>query len=156
MTNTLLHPTLLGRKDVIEAAGGYRSVPAEDWDLWMRLALQGSRLARIAMFTLLYRRHAGQVTANAEWRTAHAVDSRTADVHKLLAEKLLGWGEGAYAALHGVGSMTIALELLDAVYEEAGNFGWRDRIGVRTNALIVRRQTRNLYLAGQGDRAHER
>ena len=37
--------------------GGYRSVPAEDYDLWMRVASAGGRIRRLAPWGLLYRIH---------------------------------------------------------------------------------------------------
>mgnify|MGYP001742516706 CR=1 FL=1 len=63
LTNPVCHPTMLATREVIDRVGGYRSVPAEDYDLWMRVASAGGRIR------LLYRIHPGQVTGNKAWRS---------------------------------------------------------------------------------------
>ncbi|PXX03202.1 glycosyltransferase family 2 protein [Mycolicibacterium moriokaense] len=147
-TNTLLHPTLVGRRSTIVAAGGYRTVPAEDWDLFMRMALRGDRLARTSMPGLLYRRHVGQVTQTEAWRT-RPVDSAIASVHDDLADELIGCGRSSYAALSGAtadsAQLASALDVLDAVWTKSAAFSWRDRFGVRANVIGVRRQLRGRY-----------
>ena len=146
LTNTLLHPTLVGKKSAFTSIGGYRTVPAEDWDLWMRLALAGCRMARLATFTLLYRRHSGQVTADVKWRASHAADSKTALVHEALAEQLVGRSSGAYAALHGVGDHGAAVDFIDEVCASSRSLGWDDRLAIRVNATAVKRITRRMYV----------
>ena len=68
-TNPVCHPTMLATREVIDRVGGYRSVPAEDYDLWLRVAAAGGRIRRLAAWGLLYRIHPGQVTGNASWRS---------------------------------------------------------------------------------------
>jgi len=53
--NPAIHPTLFARKTAIAGVGGYRNVPAEDLDLWLRLAIQGYKMARDWVPALLYR-----------------------------------------------------------------------------------------------------
>lgn len=72
MGNVLVHPTMIGRRSVIDDAEGYRETSAEDYDLWLRLANSGRRLTRIATPTLLYRRHAGQVSKTGAWLDAES------------------------------------------------------------------------------------
>ena len=104
LTCVLMHSTLVGRRSAIVDAGCYRRVPAEDWDLWIRMALQGARLGRIALPALLYRRHAEQITATKVWQKEFAYAVETAQVHQELSQRLLGFGEaGAYAARPGRG-----------------------------------------------------
>jgi len=57
------HPTVLIRKDVLEATGGYRGVvlDAEDNDLWLRIA-ERYTVANLSSVVLSYRLHANQVT----------------------------------------------------------------------------------------------
>ena len=69
LTNPVCHPTMLATREIMDRVGGYRSVPAEDYDLWMRVASAGGRIRRIAPWGLLYRIHPGQVTGNASWRS---------------------------------------------------------------------------------------
>ena len=68
LTNPVCHPTMLATREVIDRVGGYRSVPAEDYDLWLRVAAAGGRIRRLAAWGLLYRIHPGQVTGNKAWR----------------------------------------------------------------------------------------
>lgn len=66
--NPFGHPTVVMRKALFEACGGYRdSCPhAEDYDLWVRM-LERCRAANIPEPLLLYRIHPGQ-TAFRDWR----------------------------------------------------------------------------------------
>lgn len=54
--NAIAHPTVMMRRDAIEAAGGYREAywRAEDYDLWLRLAERG-RLANLPEPLIEYR-----------------------------------------------------------------------------------------------------
>lgn len=70
IANPVSHPTALLRRRSLETLDGYREVPAEDYDLWLRMCLGGFRLAKLRMPTLLYRIHTAQITADAEWRQA--------------------------------------------------------------------------------------
>jgi len=58
----IAHPTLVARREVLLAAGGYdgRCYPSEDLDLWFRLADRGE-LANLGERLLLYRRHKAAV-----------------------------------------------------------------------------------------------
>lgn len=69
LTNPVCHPTMLATREIIDRVGGYRAVPAEDYDLWMRVASAGGRIRRLAAWGLLYRIHPGQVTGNKAWRS---------------------------------------------------------------------------------------
>jgi len=54
-TNPIAHPTVMFRKSSIIDVGGYRESVAEDLDLWLRVALAGHEIRRIAWPTVLYR-----------------------------------------------------------------------------------------------------
>jgi glycosyltransferase involved in cell wall biosynthesis len=60
--NALCHPSLLASRDAMISAGGYRDVGAEDFDLWLRMVQDGSRLCKIAAPVLVYRTHQGQIS----------------------------------------------------------------------------------------------
>lgn len=50
------HPSVMFRRDVVLAAGGYRDGPfAEDYDLWLRLFEAGHRIAKLPEVLLLWR-----------------------------------------------------------------------------------------------------
>jgi glycosyltransferase involved in cell wall biosynthesis len=150
LADALMHPTLLGRRSTIVGAGGYRRVPAEDWDLWIRMALRGSRLGRIALPTLLYRRHAEQVSATKVWQKALAHGVETAQVHQELSQRLLGFSEaGAYTALSvpsaGPKEVSAAMNLIKAVRMAANAFPFRDRLSMRTTARMAMLRMRGIY-----------
>jgi glycosyltransferase involved in cell wall biosynthesis len=90
LTNPVSHPTMVARRRVLAAVGGYRAVPAEDLDLWIRLANDGRSMARLALPTLLYRIHPGQVTASSDWRLASWSDESVSRVYQLLSASMLG------------------------------------------------------------------
>ncbi len=57
------HPSVMYRREVIQAVGGYRSVPwAEDYDLWLRLYLAGARFGKIRRVLLWWREHPTRLT----------------------------------------------------------------------------------------------
>lgn len=90
LTNPVSHPTLFARRTAIEEVGGYRAVPAEDYDLWLRLAVARRPLARLAVPTLLYRRHPEQVTSSESWRRASWTDEQVQEAYGSLAHALTG------------------------------------------------------------------
>ncbi|MGT2425260.1 glycosyltransferase family 2 protein [Amnibacterium kyonggiense] len=93
LENPLAHPSMLARTDVLRAAGGYVPGPAEDYELWLRLAAGGARLRRLAAPGILYRMHPAQVTREAEWRTALSKDEHLRVAYLALAQQL-GWTGG--------------------------------------------------------------
>lgn len=90
LTNPVAHPTLMARRTALERAGGYRQVPTEDYDLWLRLAADGARLERLRLPGLAYRMHPGQVTASTQWRQASWSDPTIGAAYSQLSELLLG------------------------------------------------------------------
>ena len=57
----LPHPTIMARKDVLLSNSGYcYGLYAEDWDLWLRLARSGVKMAVIEHNLLKYRIHKNQ------------------------------------------------------------------------------------------------
>jgi glycosyltransferase involved in cell wall biosynthesis len=61
----LLHPSVMMRRDAVQAVGKYRNFPMEDVDLYLRLAERG-RLARVPEFLLHYRVHAQNISRSKE------------------------------------------------------------------------------------------
>jgi glycosyltransferase involved in cell wall biosynthesis len=61
--NPVCHPTVVMRKAVFEAAGGYRKalLDADDYDLWLRVS-ERSQLANLKTCILQYRIHPDQVS----------------------------------------------------------------------------------------------
>lgn len=150
LTCALMHSTLVGRRSAIVDAGCYRRVPAEDWDLWIRLALQRARLGRIALPALLYRRHAEQVTASKVWQKQFAHAAETAQVHQELSQRLFGFSEvGAYAALTGSWAkptdVRAAMNLIKAVRKAAHSFPLSERISMLATARMAKVRMKGIY-----------
>ena len=61
--NCLMHPTVMLRRDLVLAAGGYRPIytAAEDYDLWLRLS-EHYELSNLPDVLLRYRGHGNQAT----------------------------------------------------------------------------------------------
>jgi glycosyltransferase involved in cell wall biosynthesis len=59
--NPIAQPSVMFRKEAVVAAGGYcyDRYPAEDYELWSRLATRGTRFANLAEPLLKYRLHPG-------------------------------------------------------------------------------------------------
>lgn len=62
LRNPYIHPTMFARSDSLRRAGGYRTGPAEDYDLWLRAASNGAGMLRSAYPVICYRKHSNQVS----------------------------------------------------------------------------------------------
>lgn len=72
----ITHPTVMFRRDVVIAAGGYRDGPfAEDYDLWLRLFEQGHRIAKIPEVLLDWRDGATRLSRTDERCSRQAFDA---------------------------------------------------------------------------------
>ena len=61
----LVHPSTTFRREALEAVGGWRDAGwAEDWDLLLRLAAGGWRLAKVPQVLLWWRDSPGRLTRN--------------------------------------------------------------------------------------------
>jgi hypothetical protein len=84
LTCCVTHGSILARTDVLRRAGGYRPemVPAEDYDLWLRL-LPRHRFLKLEERLYRYRVHADQSGARArERQTRHAVLAKLQHVRR--------------------------------------------------------------------------
>jgi len=78
--NVIWHPTVLMRRDVFIAAGGYRLsfLDAEEYDLWLRIA-ERSQLANLEQIVLAYRIHPQQISQRkVKQQTLSALAARAA------------------------------------------------------------------------------
>jgi len=71
--NPFVHSTMIARRQALLDLDGYSSLPAEDYDLWIRAAEAGYRFSRTPIPKILYRVHKGQVTAEKGWRESSVV-----------------------------------------------------------------------------------
>jgi glycosyltransferase involved in cell wall biosynthesis len=87
--NCFTHPTVMLRKDLLLAVGGYREAYrlAQDYDLWLRLA-EHSELANLPDPLLYYRVYAGQVSVRKlEQQTVSVVGARAAAEERRVSGK---------------------------------------------------------------------
>ena len=70
-SSPIVHPSVMMRRQVVEAVGGYRPEfeGAEDYDLWLRLSML-TYLDNLPHIGLFYRRHASQVSKTSSFRQA--------------------------------------------------------------------------------------
>jgi glycosyltransferase involved in cell wall biosynthesis len=88
--NPLAQPSVMFRKSIIQAAGGYQYdlYPAvEDYDLWSRLAAGGAQLANLPEALLEYRLHPGGMKAT----RLKGLLRGTLDVKQRYWRQALGW-----------------------------------------------------------------
>lgn len=95
--NPFMHPTMLARTSILRDLGGYRPVPSEDYELWLRAAARGARLERAAVPRVIYRRHPGQVTAQVAWRASRSETSLVEQSFLRLGELQLGFTPSWFA-----------------------------------------------------------
>jgi hypothetical protein len=137
MRNPVTHSSMCGRLDRVLAVGGYRQVPAEDYDLWMRLAADGARLVRTATPTVLYRVHSGQITASDEWRQEARSAPGYADSYEQLCHRTLSTEPTWFRALRRLDVLEDDErrrklgELSNLIDREATNVGWIERRALR-------------------------
>ncbi|MDO4244203.1 MAG: glycosyltransferase [Actinomyces sp.] len=125
LTNPVSHPTMLARRELIDRVGGYRAVPAEDYDLWLRCAAAGARMRRVARWGLVYRVHPAQITASSNWRARSWADPDQAQAFADLSERTVGRRLTRLVALQG----------LDPVERAAGVEEFRRAVEPVVNAV---------------------
>lgn len=141
--NGFAHPTMLARASVLRELGGYRQVPSEDYDLWLRAALSGATISRVATPGVIYRIHAGQVTADPGWQRDRARDDSVVALVEQLAQRLLGftpafirWRKSGFDAT----AVPAAIDdELDAVRDAAKPLPWSDRLVVTSRLRQISR-----------------
>ena len=90
LTNPVSHPTMIARRSILDAVGGYRAVPSEDYDLWLRCAGSGAQLHRVGIWGLLYRIHPTQITASSRWRQESWNSPEQAEAFADASERIVG------------------------------------------------------------------
>ena len=87
--NPLVHPTLLARKATLLEVGGYQKSPAEDLNLWLRLALNGNPIIRDGVPAILYRYHKNSISHQSFYPATVSEDASINDLRRQLAQLLL-------------------------------------------------------------------
>jgi hypothetical protein len=126
LSNPVAHSTTLAERATVTDIGGYRTVPAEDYDLWLRLQAAGVPLACAAVPGILYRVHPGQVTAATGWRSSSWTDERTSQAFAALCRRVLGEPFPRLVALASADGLSptdfeATLARFDAAFRAASN-----------------------------------
>lgn len=141
--NGFAHPTMLARADVMRELGGYRPVPSEDYDLWLRAALADFRISRVAAPGVIYRIHDSQVTADPGWQRDRARDNSVVTLVEQLARRVLGFTPGFIRwRKSGFDATAVPAALADevaAVREAAASLPWSDRLVVTSRLRQIAR-----------------
>ncbi|MCC6512112.1 MAG: glycosyltransferase [Pirellulaceae bacterium] len=147
----MFHPTVLMRKRIVQAVGGYRRQhePADDHDLWLRLAQRG-RLANLQEVVLCYRLHASSLcwqrsatqrdNMNRILEEAYAARGLSMPAELVLSSDIVrspgGPGKWARMAAKGYAPRT-ALKHLRKLWQEPVGNGYRMRMTLETLMRIA-------------------
>ena len=133
-----IHSGTAATRAAMRSVGGYQPVPSEDWDLYMRLALDGARLRRLARPGVLYRRSSTQMSAQGWWKDALRADEGASASHRTLCAEVVGRDSAAYRALCGPGAtaeqVADARELIRLAGEASARFPLPQRLSLRATA----------------------
>ncbi|MEH3154342.1 MAG: glycosyltransferase family 2 protein [Gordonia paraffinivorans] len=133
-----IHSGIAATTSAMRSVGGYQAVPSEDWDLYMRLAVEGARLRRLARPGVLYRRSATQMSAQGWWKDALRADEGASASHRRLCADVVGRDCVAYPALCGPGAtpdqVADARELVRLATDAAAGFPPPQRISLKITA----------------------
>ncbi len=139
----LAHPAVLMRREAFERAGGYRAEcePAEDLDLWLRLAEGGGRLGNVREVVLRYRMHVGSVLMvrrRAQWERTWEVIGAARARRGLAAIVPAAWGGDADVA-ERTRRMWVGRALLAGHYGTARRVAWQNlwEAGVSGRAMVM-------------------
>lgn len=140
LINPVAHSTMVAHRSVIDEVGGYRRVPAEDYDLWLRCAAAGARMTRVPHWGLVHRIHPDQLTASQTWRSNSWDNPEQAKVFADLAEQLTGERLPRLVSLVDLPALQREAEL--AAFEAAITPAIASIRGVRGRLLEKRLRTR--------------
>ena len=120
--NLLCHPTMAAKRQALQDVGGYRSVVAEDYDLWLRCVAAGLSVVRTAQPVIAYRQHGGQVSAQDGYVSASWQDPKLREAYIDFVDRCFGlfptWLDALWSGESGTPQMTLELAPLRALLEE--------------------------------------
>jgi glycosyltransferase involved in cell wall biosynthesis len=102
-----VNPTMASRLTTLAGLGGYRDCPAPDYEMWIRAAGKGLRLARDGKYGVLHRVHEKQMTQSLDWQEALKVDGT------LLETKRLLWAQLGILKSNGELDLSVARKMLN-------------------------------------------
>jgi len=102
-SNPFVHSTMLTRLHTLEKLNYYSVTPMEDYDLWIRAALEGLRFSQVPIPCIFYRQHPSQVTRSLIWDADQVPDSlselrrrqnwRNEEVSETFVQRIWKWNQ---------------------------------------------------------------
>ena len=86
--NPFVNSTMACRMNTVASLDGFRSCTSPDYEMWIRAATKGIRIARDNKYGVLYRVHDKQMTQSLDWQKASKVDGVIRDSKRLLWQEL--------------------------------------------------------------------
>jgi glycosyltransferase involved in cell wall biosynthesis len=86
--NPFVHPSMTARTSVLLDLDGYREEFGQDHGLWLRAAISGVELRRMALPCLAYRFHSKQVSASRRWLEMKELDQQIPALQQQLETNL--------------------------------------------------------------------
>lgn len=88
-TNPIIHPAVSFKRSIWNQLNGYRDVVSEDYDFWLRAAVSGFSIQRVASLDVIYRHHPTQKTKQENWGNLVSSDSSILEMKKKLHSQML-------------------------------------------------------------------
>lgn len=86
--NPFPHSSMMSRRSAIESAGNYRDLRrAQDYDLWLRCAMSGATMEKLAVPLFSYRQAPSQISAQEGYAKSVESDPRLRDAYAQLYAK---------------------------------------------------------------------
>jgi glycosyltransferase involved in cell wall biosynthesis len=88
--NPFIHSAAIFRKSLLSSELRYEEVPAEEYLLWIKLALKNARMFRTRIPLVAYRLHSGQVSGAVTFASEVSGSAKIREAQDHLALKLIG------------------------------------------------------------------
>jgi glycosyltransferase involved in cell wall biosynthesis len=121
--NPICHSSVILRKNIVLASGGYRSTfePSEDYDLWLKMS-ECSRMANLPDVIVRYRLHANQLSVRKVERQILCVLAASAAAEKRRSGKPDPFADNLEITPKIVESLGVTEQRIRTAFEEA--YGW--------------------------------
>lgn len=153
--NSFYHPTVMGRIDVFQSNPYNKAFePAEDYDLWTRLAFQG-KLANLEEVLLLYRVHENQVSVE---KNKYQITVGYASQYRMFQFFRLDYDEKVYQIMHKtfkvqdcytIDDLKNSINFLNSLLKSNATSGIFDKIAFKERVYRIRINFLKIYFKKQ-------
>ncbi len=121
--NMLMHDTLFAERATIQRLGGYRALPCEDYDMWLRAIAHNIPIRLQSRPTILLRLHPASTSQTRSWRTSLRAHVGRGDAlqsaHSAAVESVLGVESPPATLRHALGLTSTHCPDSDDLYRRA-------------------------------------